>query len=130
MVFLRVHLITQWKIILHLSRLVTGSVYRSLINLFFSFFLLFFNISLIISDIFFFHTTFSTSNNTKCCTNAVAVQADGSTVCGHHCVFYLIHRCAGHAMTDVTRILEDPAEATTIVQNFVLLLVENVENVV
>jgi hypothetical protein len=33
-------------------------------------------------------------------------------------------------MTDVTRILEDPAEATTIVQNFVLLLVENVENVV
>jgi hypothetical protein len=26
----------------------------------------------------------------------------------------------------VTRILEDPAEATTIVQNFVLLLVENV----
>jgi hypothetical protein len=40
-------------------------------------------------------------------------------------VFYLIHRCAGHAMTDVTRILEDPAELT-IVQNFVLLLIENV----
>jgi hypothetical protein len=55
----------------------------------------------------------------------VAVQEDGSTVCGHHCVFYLIHRCAGHAMTDVTRILEDPAELT-IVQNFVLLLIENV----
>jgi len=57
--------------------------------------------------------------------NAVAVQEDGSTVCGHHCVFYLIHRCAGHAMTDVTRILEDPAELT-IVQNVVFLFVENV----
>jgi hypothetical protein len=54
----------------------------------------------------------------------VAVQEDGSTVCGHHCVFYLIHRCSGHAMTDVTKILKDPAEATTIEQNFVLLLVE------
>jgi hypothetical protein len=37
----------------------------------FSFFFLFFYISLIISDIF-FHTTFSTSNNTKFCTIFVA----------------------------------------------------------
>jgi hypothetical protein len=29
-------------------------------------------------------------------------------------------------MTDVTRLLENSLEATTIVQNFVLLLVENV----
>jgi hypothetical protein len=29
-------------------------------------------------------------------------------------------------MTDVTRLLENPVEATTIVQNFVLLLVEHV----
>ena len=31
-----------------------------------------------------------------------------------------------HDMTDVTRILEDPGEATTIVHKFVLLLIENV----
>ena len=30
-------------------------------------------------------------------------------------------------MTDVTTLLEKPVEATTIVQNFVLLLVEHVE---
>jgi hypothetical protein len=29
-------------------------------------------------------------------------------------------------MTDVTRLLENPVEATTIVQNFVLLLVKHV----
>ena len=54
--------------------------------------------------------------------NAVAVHEYGSMVCGHHCVFYLIHRCAGNAITDVTRLLEDPAEFI-IVQNSVLLLV-------
>ena len=43
-----------------------------------------------------------------------------------HCIFYLVHRCAGHNMTDVTRLLENPAEVMTIVQNFVLLLVEHV----
>ena len=43
-----------------------------------------------------------------------------------HCIFYLVHRCAGHSMTDVTRLLENPAEVMTIVQNFVLLLVEHV----
>jgi hypothetical protein len=57
--------------------------------------------------------------------NAVEVQEDGRTVCGHHRVFYFIHRCAWHAMTDVTKILEGPAELT-IVQNFVLFLVKNV----
>jgi hypothetical protein len=36
------------------------------------------------------------------------------------------YQCAGHSMTDVTRLLENPVEATTIVQNFVLLLIENV----
>jgi hypothetical protein len=58
--------------------------------------------------------------------NTVRVQEEGSTVCGHHCMFYLIHRCAGHSMADVTRLLENPMEATTIVQNFVLLLVKHV----
>ena len=37
--------------------------------------------------------------------NTVRVQEEGSTVCGHHCIFYLIHRCAGLSMTDVTRLL-------------------------
>ena len=40
--------------------------------------------------------------------------------------FYLIHRCAGHSMTDVNRLLENSVEATTIVQNCVLLLVKHV----
>jgi hypothetical protein len=53
--------------------------------------------------------------------NTVRVQEEGSTVCGHHCIFYLVHRCAGHSMTDVTRLLENPVEATTIVQNFVIV---------
>ena len=58
--------------------------------------------------------------------NTVRVQEEGSTMCGHHCIFNLLHRCAGHSMIDVTRLLENPVEATTIVQNFVLLRVENV----
>ena len=58
--------------------------------------------------------------------NTVRVQEEGSTVCGHHCIFYLVHRCAGHSMTDVTRLLENAVEATGIVQRFVLLLVKHV----
>ena len=58
--------------------------------------------------------------------NTVRVQEEGYTVCEHHCIFYLVHRCAGHSMTDVTRLLENPLEATTIVQKFVLLLAEHV----
>jgi hypothetical protein len=58
--------------------------------------------------------------------NTVRVQEEGSTVCGHHCIFYLFHRCAGHSMTDVTRLLENPVEATDIVQKFVLLLARHV----
>ena len=53
--------------------------------------------------------------------NTVRVQEEGSTVCRHHCIFYLIHRCAGY-----TRLLENPVEATGIVQTFALLLVEHV----
>jgi hypothetical protein len=47
-------------------------------------------------------------------------------VCGHHCISYLIRRCAGQSMTDVTSLLENPVEATTIVQNVVLLLDKHV----
>ena len=57
--------------------------------------------------------------------NTVRVQEEGSTMCGFHCIFYLIHRCAGHSMTDVTRLLENAVEATGIVQRFVLLLVKH-----
>jgi hypothetical protein len=67
-------------------------------------------------------------NCSRCCIvrNTVRVQEEGSIVCGLHCIFYLIHRYAGHSMTDVTRLLENPVEATGIVQTFVLLLVEHV----
>ena len=52
--------------------------------------------------------------------NTVRVQEERSTVCGNHCIFYLIHRCAGHSMTNVTWLLENTMEATGIVQRFVL----------
>ena len=54
--------------------------------------------------------------------NTVRVQEEGSTVCRHHWIVYLIHRCAGHSMTDVTRLLENPVEATDLVKKFALLL--------
>jgi hypothetical protein len=47
-------------------------------------------------------------------------------VWGYHCIFYLIHGCAGHTMTDVTRLLENPVESTDIVNKFALLLVKHV----
>jgi hypothetical protein len=47
--------------------------------------------------------------------NTIRVQEEGSTVCGHHCIFYLIHRCTGKSMGDVTRTLRHPREATDIV---------------
>jgi hypothetical protein len=53
--------------------------------------------------------------------NTVRVQEEGPTVCGHHCIFYLIQRCAGHTMTDVTRLLENPVEAAEIVKKCVFL---------
>jgi hypothetical protein len=58
--------------------------------------------------------------------NTVRVQKEGSTVCRHHWMYYLIHRCSGHNMTDVTRLLENPVEATTIVKKFDLLLAKRV----
>ena len=54
--------------------------------------------------------------------NTVKVQEEDSIVCGQHCIFYLIHRCAGSSMTDVTRKLEDPKEASDIVRNFVCVV--------
>ena len=51
--------------------------------------------------------------------NTIRVQEEGSTVCEHHCIFYLIHRCAGKPMGDVTRTLRHPREATDIVKTFV-----------
>ena len=57
--------------------------------------------------------------------NTVRVQEEGYTVWGYHCIFYLIHGCAGHTMTDVTRLLENPVKATTIVKKIYLLLVKH-----
>jgi hypothetical protein len=39
--------------------------------------------------------------------NTVRVQEEGYIVCGHHCIFYLMHRCAGHSIAVVTRLLEN-----------------------
>jgi hypothetical protein len=59
--------------------------------------------------------------------NTIRVQEEGSTVCGHHCIFYLIHRCAGKSMGDVTRTLRHPREATDIVKTFVHRLINKAE---
>ena len=62
----------------------------------------------------------------KYCTNwtynTIRVQEEASTVCGHYCIFYLIHRCAGKSMGDATRTLRHPREATDIVKNLCIVL--------
>ena len=51
--------------------------------------------------------------------NTTRVQEEGSTVCGHHCIFYIVHRCLGHPMEDIVRNLGRPEEATHRVLYFV-----------
>jgi hypothetical protein len=55
--------------------------------------------------------------------NTVRAQEEGFTVCEHHCISYLIHRCARKPMGDVTRTLRHPREATDIVKTFVHRLI-------
>lgn len=62
--------------------------------------------------------------------NGVRVQEKDSIVCGHHCIFYLVHRCAGRTMTDVTRTLGTPKEATDIVVDFINKISESYHGVV
>jgi hypothetical protein len=50
-------------------------------------------------------------------------QEEGSTICEHHCIFYLIYRCAGKSLGDVTRTLRHPREATDRVKTFVHRLI-------
>jgi hypothetical protein len=61
----------------------------------------------------------------KLCTswtyNAVRVQEEGSTVCRQHCIYYLIHRCRGYSMTNITGLLKNPKEATDIVKTIVYI---------
>ena len=58
--------------------------------------------------------------------NGVRVQEKGSIVCGHHCLYYLIYRCAGHSMAKITRSLGHPKEATDIVKSFVHSVINKV----
>jgi hypothetical protein len=53
--------------------------------------------------------------------NAVRVQEEGSTVCGQQCIYYLIHRCRGYSMTNITGSLKNPKEATGIVKTIVYI---------
>ena len=53
--------------------------------------------------------------------NAVRVQEEGSTVCGQHCIYYLIHRCRGYSMTNITGSLKNPKEAADVVKTFVYI---------
>ena len=55
--------------------------------------------------------------------NTVRVQEEDSTVCGHYCIFYLVHRCARKSMDDATRTLRHQREATDIVKTFVHRLI-------
>jgi hypothetical protein len=54
----------------------------------------------------------------------IRVQYEGSSVCGHHCILYLIHRCAGKSLCDVRRTLRHPREATDKVKTFVHRLIK------
>lgn len=68
------------------------------------------------------HQTFLNFMNKQCTSwtfNTVRVQEVGSSVCGQHCIFYLVHRCADRSMIDVTRTLGKPEDATTRVLYFV-----------
>ena len=53
--------------------------------------------------------------------NAVRFQEEGSAVCGQHCIYYLIHRCRGYSMTNITGSLKNPKEAADIVKTFVYI---------
>jgi hypothetical protein len=53
----------------------------------------------------------------------IRVQEEVSTVCGHHCIFYLIHIYAGKSLGDVTRTLRHPREATDRIKTFVHRLI-------
>ena len=51
--------------------------------------------------------------------NTIRVHEEGSTLCGHHYIFYLIHRCDGKSIGDITRTLRHPREATDVVKTSV-----------
>ena len=55
--------------------------------------------------------------------NTIRVQEEDSTVCENHCIFYLIHRCGGKSIGDITRTLRHPREATYIVKTSVHRLI-------
>ena len=69
------------------------------------------------------YVNFTNKHCTSWTYNTIRVQEEGSTVCGHHCIFYLIHRCAGKSMGDVSRTLRHPREPTDIVKTFVHRLI-------
>jgi hypothetical protein len=64
----------------------------------FSIYVLFF---LFFSSFFRAYVNFMNRHCSSWTYNAVRVQEEDSTVCGHHCIFYLVHRCAGKSMGDV-----------------------------
>ena len=71
-----------------------------------------------------YHAAYMAFLNKHCTSwtyNAVRVQEEGSTVCGQHCIYYLIHRCRGYSMTNITGSLKNPKEAADIVKTFVYI---------
>ena len=67
------------------------------------------------------YMTFLNKHCTSWTYNAVRVQEEGSTVCRKHCIYYLIHRCRGYYMTNITGLLKNPKEATDIIKTFVYI---------
>ena len=66
---------------------------------------------------------FMNSNCTQWTYNYVSVQHPTSTVCGQHCIFYLILRNQGHQMHEITRLLTMDRHAnSSFVNDFVKTL--------
>ena len=56
--------------------------------------------------------------------NDVRVQHFHSLVCGQHCIFYIVQRCKGKTMSDITSLLKKDFHANTyFVDDFVRTLV-------
>ena len=65
-----------------------------------------------------FHAAFENFMHKHCHSwkyNEVQVQYPATTVCGQHCIFYLIHRCTGKSMMDITSALRTDVYGNTFI---------------
>lgn len=51
--------------------------------------------------------TFMRKQSNACVYNVRQLQDESSIVCGHYCVYYLLHRCRGISMSDIVNKFSD-----------------------